>query len=327
MKIVITGGGTGGHVFPALVVANRLRKENHQIYYFGNPGCIELELCKKEDIPFYAISSKSTLKKDASFFLQNSKGVLKAISHLKKIKPDIIYSTGGYTTAPVISAAKVLGIPFVLHEQNAVIGMVNRLFRNSSKHFLHSFPYEQKEGERVIGNLSRFPEVASRDEQYIVFMGGSGGASVINDLATRYAKHNPKKQVLLLAGRNYQVQEVVENLTVYPFVENMLDVLSKAEIVVARAGSTTLAELSSQGIPSIIIPMPNSADNHQQKNAEYYEWKRAIIKVNQDEYVYETLCNAINRTNKKDKKTMSANFLKCYNSTSVNQIIELLTSR
>lgn len=326
MKIVITGGGTGGHFFPAYTIAKRLLNEKHDVFYFGNKECIEYEYINKDEIPFYDIPSKSTIHKDVSFFLQNSKGVLKSLSFLKKIKPHVIYSTGGYTTAPTIAAAKMLKIPYVLHEQNTVVGLVNRIFRNGAEQFIHSFPFEHKEKEKVIGNISRYTQPSNREEKYIVFIGGSGGASKINELAVNYAKENPKRQIILLSGRNYIVNNVLDNLKVYPFVENMSEIFSKTDIAVARAGSTTLVELSSLGIPSIIIPMPNSADDHQAKNAEYFEWKNAIIKINEDEYVFETLRNTINKMNKKEKKQLSKNFHRCYNFDAENQIIQVITS-
>lgn len=327
MKVIVTGGGTGGHFFPAITIAKLLRSENIEVYFMGNSKGIEFKGCLRENVPFYDIPSKSTSKKNFNFVFQNSKGVLKAIAYMKNIKPDIIYSTGGFTTAPILAAAHLLKIPFIIHEQNAVIGLVNRLFRSRAQSVIHSFPFEQKPGEVFLGNISRYNEVVARTDEYVVFMGGSGGAAKINELAIKYAKQNPLKKVLLLAGRNYTLYEELPNLKILQFENDMLSVYSKAEFVVARAGSTTLSELAALSIPSIIIPMPNSADGHQQKNADYYEWKNAIIKVNQDEYVYETLCNAINRTSKKEKRNLVKNLSSCYDSSVERQIVSIILNK
>ncbi|MFP3725842.1 UDP-N-acetylglucosamine--N-acetylmuramyl-(pentapeptide) pyrophosphoryl-undecaprenol N-acetylglucosamine transferase [Priestia filamentosa] len=321
MKIVVTGGGTGGHLFPALLICEELIKEGHKVYYFGNAKCIEKEETTKRNIPFCAIPSKNTSKKDLKFVVENTRGILKAIRTMRKIKPDVVYSTGGFTTAPVLSAASFLKIPYVLHEQNTVVGLVNKIFRKNSSSFIHSFPFDVLSHEKVIGNLSRYEEEIKREESYVVFMGGSGGAKFINELAIQYAKDNPHKQVCLLSGRNFETSESLSNLTTFGFIEDMRDIYKKAEVVIARAGSTTLAELSFYGIPSVIIPMPNSADNHQEKNAEFYDWKNAIIKISQDEYAYYTLSNAINKLSDELKKSLSTSFKACYNIQGKKQIM------
>lgn len=322
MKIVVTGGGTGGHFFPALLIAERLIKDGNEVNFLGNPLYLEKEGAEKRNIPFFPIPSKNTLKKDIPFLIDNAKGIFIALKTLRQIKPHVIYSTGGFTTAPVIAAARILGIPFVIHEQNAIVGLVNRVFRSSSSSFIHSYPYEQKNGEKVIGNLSRFSEIPKRQEQFVTFMGGSGGAHFINELALAYAKNHPSKKVVLISGKNYDLQNEFPNLTIHSFVDKIVDIYKNSEIVIARAGSTTLSELSFLGIPSIIIPMPNSADNHQEKNADFYDLKHAIIKISQDEFTYQTLVNALNKINKAEKKRLSTNIKFCYNKNAEDEIIQ-----
>jgi len=322
MKVVVTGGGTGGHLFPAILICEELIRNGHEVYYFGNAKCIEKTETAKRNIPFYAIPSRNTSKKDIKFVVENTRGILKALRILKKIKPDVVYSTGGFTTAPVLAATSYLKIPFVLHEQNTVVGLVNKIFRKSANSFIHSFPFDVEEHEKMIGNLSRYDDELQRTESHVVFMGGSGGAKFINQLAVQYAKDNPHKQVCLLSGRNFEMTESIPNLSIQGFVEDMREIYRKSEVVIARAGSTTLAELSYYGIPSIIIPMPNSADNHQEKNAEYYEWKNAIIKISQDEYTYHTLSNAVNKLSRDLKKSLSTYFKSCYNKNAKSQIIK-----
>lgn len=326
MKIVVTGGGTGGHFFPALLIAERLIKDGNEVFFLGNPLHLEKEGAEKRNIPFFSIPSKNTLKKDIPFLIDNTKGTIIALRTLRQLKPHVIYSTGGFTTAPVIAAAKILGIPFVIHEQNAIVGLVNRLFRSSSSSFIHSYPYEQKKGEKVIGNLSRFSEIPKRQEQFVTFMGGSGGAHFINELALTYAMNHPSKKVVLISGKNYELPDVLPNLTIHSFVENIISVYKDSEIVIARAGSTTLSELSFLGIPSIIIPMPNSADNHQEKNAEFYEWKHAIIKISQDEFTYQTLVNTLSKLNKSEKKRLSTGIQSCYKNNAEDEIIQEIRS-
>lgn len=322
MKIVITGGGTGGHLFPALIIAKELQNLGHEVYYFGNKRFIEREHVKKEGIPFIHIPSKSTLKKDVQFVLENGNGVIKAASKLKQINPNVVFSTGGFTTAPVLAAAYLLKIPFVLHEQNARIGLVNRLFRKKASSFIHSYPYQVKGHEVCIGNLSRYEETIQRISHFVTFMGGSGGAKFINELAIEYAEKHPSTEVLLLSGKNYEIKKTYQNLKVFPFVEDMINIYKMSDIVVARAGSTTLAELSALGVPSVVIPMPNSADNHQMKNAEYYQEKESVILIKQSDQTLEELEETLKKSTRQKKTILSHKIKACYNREAKNQIIQ-----
>ena len=322
MKIIITGGGTGGHYYPASLIAKRLIKEQHEVFYFGNENYLEKKECDKNDISFFHVSSKNTSKKNISFFVENLKGVKSALSLIRKIKPHVVYSTGGFTTAPVVLAAMMLKVPIVLHEQNAVVGLVQRLFRRKATSFIHSFPYDVRKNENLIGNLSRYQDELLLKKEKIVFLGGSGGAKFINELAITIAELIPTEQFLLISGKNHDGLKGTDNLTIHKYVEDMLEVYSVADLIIARAGSTTLAELSSLGLPSIIIPMPNSADNHQVKNAEFYSSKEAIIQINQNEKTKEELLLLLKMITEDDKNKLIGNIKELYSQESENRIIK-----
>lgn len=321
MKVVVTGGGTGGHFFPALSVVEELQISGHDVCYFGNNDFIEAKECRKRNIPFISIASKSTLKKNISFVLKNVQGVLQSIVQLQKQKPDVVYCTGGFTTAPILLAAKILHIPYILHEQNAVVGKVHRMFRKNASDMLHSYPNTVLNQEPIVGNISRFEGKWNTFSDTITFLGGSGGAKKINELAIQYAKDHPHERIILVSGSNYTLEEELPNVKLLQFVEEMDEILSLSQVVISRAGSTTLTELSAFGIPSIIIPMPNSADNHQMKNAKYYEEKDGIILLEQDDSTYERLKDTLSSLDREKKNSLSHNIRSLYQDQALSHII------
>jgi UDP-N-acetylglucosamine--N-acetylmuramyl-(pentapeptide) pyrophosphoryl-undecaprenol N-acetylglucosamine transferase len=300
MKIVVSGGGTGGHIYPALALTREIQKKNKdaQFLYIGTMNGLESKLVPRENIPFKSIHITG-FKRKLSF--ENIKTIfrfLKGVSDSKKIlkdfKPDIVIGTGGYVCGPVVYAAAKLHIPTIIHEQNSVPGLTNKFLSRFVSKIAICFA-EAKEyfpAEKVVftGN-PRASEVMGQDgvkgrlsaglsttKPAVLIFGGSRGARPINDAVVQALPDLAEKayQVLYVTGEVHydQVKKEVElvgnpkNVIIKPFIHNMPEVLAGIDLVVSRAGATTLAEITSLGIPSILIPSPYVTNNHQEKNAK-----------------------------------------------------------
>ncbi|WP_342430513.1 undecaprenyldiphospho-muramoylpentapeptide beta-N-acetylglucosaminyltransferase [Neobacillus sp. FSL H8-0543] len=300
MKIVVSGGGTGGHIYPALALIREIQKEsniNAEFLYIGTKNGLESTLVPRERIPFKAIHitgfkrklSIDNIKTVVRFFT----GVRDSKRMLKEFKPDIVIGTGGYVCGPVVYAAAKLKIPTIVHEQNSVPGLTNKFlsryvnkiaicFDEAKEHFPDDkvvFTGNPRASE-VIGKdgiQGRLSAGLSTTLPVVLIFGGSRGARPINDAVIKSLSELGEKpyQVLYITGDvHYQeVKDEVElvgnpkNVVIKPFIHNMPEVLAGVDLVVSRAGATTLAEITSLGIPSILIPSPYVTNNHQEKNA------------------------------------------------------------
>lgn len=300
MKIVVSGGGTGGHIYPALALIREIQKTNKdaQFLYIGTINGLESKLVPRENIPFQSIYITGFKRK---LSLENIKTIfrfLKGVSDSKKIlkdfKPDIVIGTGGYVCGPVVYAAAKLGIPAIIHEQNSIPGLTNKfLSRYVSKIAIcfteakEYFPAEKvvftgnPRASEVIGKdgvKGRLSAGLSTNKPAVLIFGGSRGARPINEAVIQALPELAEKayQVLYVTGDvHYEnVKKEVElvgnpkNVVIKPFIHNMPEVLAGIDLVVSRAGATTLAEITSLGIPSILIPSPYVTNNHQEKNAK-----------------------------------------------------------
>ncbi|MCM3123402.1 MULTISPECIES: undecaprenyldiphospho-muramoylpentapeptide beta-N-acetylglucosaminyltransferase [Bacillaceae] len=299
MKIAVSGGGTGGHIYPALALIREIQKKDEKVefLYIGTEKGLESKLVPRENIPFKSIHITG-FKRKLSFenvktVLRFLKGVRDSKKMLKEFNPDVVIGTGGYVCGPVVYAAAKMGIPTIVHEQNSVPGLTNKfLSRYVDKVAIcfeearQFFPEQKVE---LTGN-PRASEVLGQDGikgrlsaglklkvPTVLIFGGSRGARPINEAVVKSLTELSSKpyQVLYVTGDVHfeEVQKEVElvgnpeNVIIKPFIHNMPEVLSGVDLTVARAGATTLAELTSLGIPSILIPSPYVTDNHQEKNA------------------------------------------------------------
>jgi UDP-N-acetylglucosamine--N-acetylmuramyl-(pentapeptide) pyrophosphoryl-undecaprenol N-acetylglucosamine transferase len=324
-KVVITGGGTGGHFYPALSVAQEIKRRNNDadILFIGSRRGIEAKAAPAAGFPVKFIRSagfSANPKKLANFCLQNPVGLIQALSVLRKFKPDVVVGSGGFVSFPVLSAAKILKIPFVILEQNVLPGKVNRLMAKWSEKVLASFEASKKylpESKTVVtGNPVR-REIAeqTRDRAMknlnltdgiftLVITGASQGARSINNAVLKCLPEWKDKgwQILHLVGRNnyeemkknteYYISEFREEYRCIDYTEDMASIYAAADLVVARAGASTLAEITVRGLPAVLIPYPYAADNHQEKNAAWIE-EIGGAKVIPDGVVEEELCQVI----------------------------------
>lgn len=299
LRIVVSGGGTGGHIYPALALIREIQKDNKEaeFLYIGTEKGLESKLVPRDNIPFKSIHITG-FKRKLSF--ENVKTVyrfLKGVSNskkmLKEFKADVVIGTGGYVCGPVVYAAAKLGIPTIIHEQNSVPGLTNKfLSRYVNKIgicFDEAKDYFPEDKVVFTGN-PRASEVLNQDGikgrlsvglkldmPAVLIFGGSRGARPINEAVVKSLSELGSKpyQLLYITGDVHfdEVKKEVElvgnpdNVVIKPFVHNMPEVLSGIDLTVSRAGATTLAELTSLGIPSILIPSPYVTNNHQEKNA------------------------------------------------------------
>jgi UDP-N-acetylglucosamine--N-acetylmuramyl-(pentapeptide) pyrophosphoryl-undecaprenol N-acetylglucosamine transferase len=286
MRIVVTGGGTMGHITPLLEIIKEFKSRGiNRITYFGNKLGLENSIAEREEIPFVHIESQNTeglgkIKNTATFILKNILGIKQAIKYLDTIKPDLVVATGGFVSAPVLAAARYLNIPYVIHEQNRVVGKVNKLFMKGSSEVFYTFEGTKGGQEKRLGMTVGNPVKNFGFEmlgEKIVFLGGSGGSEEINELALEYARQNKQEKILLQTGikRKDRINKIIEeekleNIETLGFskIEN---IYKQSKVVIARSGSTTLSELIENEIPIITIPFEQSADNHQVENAKFIQ--------------------------------------------------------
>ncbi len=297
--VVLAGGGTGGHVYPALAMGEALQARGHSLRYYGDAGRLEGRVVPERGIPFHPIEApqypRGGVAGKARFAMQLLGAIVASRSLLKKHDVDMVLGVGGYISAPPVIAAWTLGIPRAVHEANVTPGMANRLCARVADLVL--LTYEQT-ASRLPGKAPREtvgcpvnPKVLEGDraaaferygldpdERTLLIVGGSLGAQTLNDLGIAIAK-NPDRshQLILVTGPTYfeatsaALDPLPEGVALVDYERKMPEAYAAADLVVARAGSSTLAELTALGKPSLLIPSPNVTDNHQEGNARGLE--------------------------------------------------------
>jgi len=316
MRLIITGGGTGGHIYPALVVGQIAVESGAELLYFGSLRGQESKACADRGIPFtgfpseplYSLRSIRGLK--ALVKLQLARGM--ARKALESAKPDVVFSTGGYSAGPVVAAARDLGIPYVIHTSDSIPARSSSLFAKQAAAFTCTFrstvkAMKEREVIRTGQPIRReLREAAKRsvDKGSAVFViGGSQGSSFLNETVPQAAvKSRSHVRYLHVSGPDHlqSTQARVESLgladryEVAPYLktEQMLKAYSEATVVVARSGGT-LAELALFGLPSVLVPLPNSANDHQAHNAEEFVEMKAATLLLQTEASPEKLASAV----------------------------------
>lgn len=329
MRIILTGGGTGGHIYPALALAKQIKEhhEDAEILYIGSGKGLESDIVPKAGIQFKPIEI-SGFKRSLSF--ENIKTIyrfFKSVSLSKKIirefRADAVIGTGGYVCGPVVYTAAKMGIPTLIHEQNVIPGLTNKfLSRYASRvavSFSGSAPYFPSNKVVVTGN-PRATEVAKADpergrsslslptrKKMVLVVGGSRGARAINEAFLQAIPQLEKSLdlhfVYVTGDVHYEkVKSVLdsmenspENISVYPFIYNMPEVLAATHLIINRAGASFLAEITSLGIPSILIPSPYVTNNHQEKNARWLEEHGASVVLLENELNADSLSEAIDK--------------------------------
>lgn len=293
MRILISAGGTGGHIYPALAIIEGFKKydKDLEVLYIGTKNRMEKDIVPKNGIPYYGIEiyglSKNIFKDIKDVFL-----IFKAKKEIKKkmleFKPDVVLGIGGYVTYPVLSVAKSLHIKTFIHEQNAIPGKTNKMiskyadiigisFRESAKYFPNrNVLYTgNPTGIRAL-NTPRITKSSlglNDDKPLVVVVCGSLGSESVNNAMKGYLKtlENKDYQVVYITGKNLYEEFIKikypKNVKVLPYLDNLTGLLKETDVLVARAGASTIAEVLSLKVPTIFIPSPYVANNHQYYNA------------------------------------------------------------
>lgn len=324
----ITGGGTGGHIYPAIAVADALSadKDTKDLYYVGNPDNLEFEIVKQKGYKFLPVKVKG-MPRNFEFELlkwcfELGLAWLKSCYYLLKYKPDAVFGTGGYVSAPILLACmsfvrgKKHRTPYMLHDCDAQPGLVTRKLATNAKCVSLAFECAadqiNNENCKVNGNPIRenFKTLTKENARKnlrlenkltICVMGGSQGARSINDATAAILKtlsQTEGVQVIFQTGkRNFErvIQQLIKNypeykndknLIVKPYFDDMVTVLKASDIAVSRSGSLSLSEICASGAASILVPYPHAAADHQRKNAKYMLEKGASLYL-EDEDVNE----------------------------------------
>lgn len=322
----LTGGGTGGHIYPCVSILNELKKAGFEaVYYVGNStnpefGIVSPICTKFLDVPVLGMPRKITPK-----FLKW--GFLLAVSILKcfyfalKFKPDAVFATGGYVSAPMVIVSNILKIPYVLHDSDACPGIVTRAFSANAKAVNLAF----SEGSRFIKKANTVTNFKNpvRDEFFtvstdearrefnpqgkfcVLIMGGSQGAKTVNNAAcglVNYFRNNDNIRIIFQTGRkNYDGVKaeleaaggVPENALVEPYFEKMYLPVSASDFIVSRAGSLSISEILAAKKPSLLVPYPYAAADHQRKNAREIEKTGAALYVEDKDLTAESLIKTV----------------------------------
>lgn len=296
---MMMAAGTGGHVFPALAVAKQLQQQGHQVSWLATPAGMENRLLKQHDIPIYQIDIQGVrgngiLRKLLAPFKVLA-ATLSAMRYMKQLKVDAVAGFGGYVAGPGGLAAKILGIPILIHEQNAVAGFTNTQLSRIAKTVCQAFPdtFAQSEKVQTTGNPVRQDILAlSKPEQRyqqrevaqqalkVLIVGGSLGAQALNKCVPLALKQlSVPLDVFHQCGQNKQEETLAVyqgapahlKVEVQPFIEDMAKAYADADLIICRAGALTVTEVATAGVAAIFVPLPSAVDDHQTANARFLE--------------------------------------------------------
>lgn len=289
--ILIMAGGTGGHIFPALAVAEKMRERGWRVVWLGNPEGMEARLVPQHGfemvwVKFGALRGKGLLRK-LLLPMNLLRGIWQAQKAIRQVQPNVVLGMGGYITFPGGMMAALLGRPLVVHEQNSVAGLANRVLAGVADHIATGFPEVLKKGVWA-GNPVR-PEIAAmappaerfagRDGALrLLVIGGSLGAQALNEIIPQgmaLLGANELPQIVHQAGEKH-IEALKANYAAVglpahcvSFIEDMAGAYEWADLVICRAGALTVAELAAAGVASILVPFPHAVDDHQTGNARF----------------------------------------------------------
>lgn len=326
MRLMVSGGGTGGHIYPALALIKQVKENepNSEILYIGTQKGLESKIVPNSGIDFKTINIQGFKR---SLSLENFKtiglflsSVVKARKMIKEFKPDVVLGTGGYVSGAVVFAASLMGIPTVIHEQNSVVGVTNKFLSKFVKKIAISFQdaASQFPSQKVVltGNPRATEVVNIKPESLgqfgldstvptVLIFGGSRGAEKINRVTVDSLEELVKKpyQTLFVTGRVHfdqiakeiDVEKLKSKVAILPYISNMPEILANISVIVGRAGATSLAEITALGIPSILIPSPYVTNDHQTKNAKSLVEDHAAELITENQLTSEKLMRSLDQ--------------------------------
>lgn len=293
MNLLVTAGGTGGHIYPALAIIEEFRKrdKNLQVIYIGTHNRMEKDIIPQNNIKYIPIEIYG-LTKNVFHDIKNlyliGKAKKKCLDVIEEFKPDIVIAAGGYVTYPVIMAARKKNIPIFIHEQNAIPGKVNRLTAKYASligvSFKETIKYLPKDKTIYTGNPTgnkalETPSISKEtlgfksDKKLVVIVMGSLGSMTINKAIQQFLleANSLDYQILYISGKNYyetlKNNKYPKNVKVLPYLNNLAGLFKNTDLLITRAGASTMAEIISLKVVSVFVPSPYVANNHQLYNA------------------------------------------------------------
>jgi len=363
----ITGGGTGGHIYPAMAVADALSKsgENIELYYVGNPNNLEYSICEQKGYKFLPVSVKGMPRKiDLSLIpwvFNLGISIVKSLFYISKYKPNGIFGTGGYVSAPIMIASILEGkTPFMMHDCDAKPGLVTRKLApyasSVSLAFDKAKSFITNDNCIVTGNPLRpeFKTLSKKlaketlnlepDKKVLLVMGGSQGAKSIDNAFGEIIKElseDNNLQIIFQTGKK-NFSDVIErlekiypnykknkNILIKPYFDDMITILKASDIVISRAGSLSLSEIFASDTAALLIPYPHAASDHQRKNAKFVEEQGACIYLEDNDTdpnsLKEIILNLLNNEEKRNKLKENSTKLAQYDALKniVNQFIKI----
>lgn len=318
---LVMAGGTGGHIFPGLAVAEALRETGWQVHWLGAAGGMECRMVPKqgfavETINFSGVRGKGWLSV-AFLPMRLIRAFWQSIRVIKKIQPHVVIGFGGYVTFPAGLMAVLLGKPLILHEQNSVAGLANRVLAQIADRVFTSFPAVLKNGECVGNPLRKAflnqepPELrfARRSGRMsLLVVGGSLGAKALNECIPRAIASMPQEQrpSVTHQGGEKQIEQlraayasagVQAELT--PFIEDTATAFAHADLIICRAGASTVSEIAAVGAPAVFVPYPFAVDDHQMHNAKFLCDQNAGVLLAQNDLNPERIVNLLQKEERK----------------------------
>lgn len=324
MRIMVTGGGTGGHTSPAAAVVEELRRRDPglELRWVGRRGGIEERVCSRLEIPFRAIAvagwPRRNRARQAWVGAVLALGMVQSWLLLRRFQPQVVFGVGGYVSLPLGYVAQRMGIPVVVHEQNRLLGMANRVLAPRAAQILLSYPDTAgsypAERSKAVGNPVRpaFAHPPASDAAraalgldpsvpVVLVIGGSQGARTLNSAVSEALSRLAEGEMQLIwmtgpgdaAAARVKADQASVRVHVHPFIDDIVTAYSAADLVVARSGASTTAELATLGKPAVLVPYPHAAENHQEQNARALEAGGAAVVLLDRECSGERLLHAV----------------------------------
>lgn len=318
LTVLVMAGGTGGHVYPALAVAERFQAQGLAVHWLGTRQGLEARVVPQARIPLHFVRVRGLRGKGVLSWVQAPARLLVALAQslgvMRRVRPDIVLGMGGFVTGPGGVAAWLLRRPLLIHEQNAIPGFTNRILGHLARVVMEAFPgsFPARYRARHTGNPVRSaiealpaPEVrlAQRSGPLrVLVLGGSQGARVLNEVVPLALRALPAPDMVrvchqagahhLEAARTHYAAAGMQAELV-AFIEDMAEAYGWADVVVCRAGAMTIAELSAAGAASVLIPFPHAVDDHQTHNARFLSERGAAVLIRQAEFTAQRLCGLL----------------------------------
>lgn len=320
MKAIIVAGGTGGHIYPAIAIMNKIKEneESSEFLYIGTSDRMEKDIIPALGIKFIGLEmtglNRSKPLSNIEVLHKFRKAIKESRKIIKEFNPDVVIGAGGYITAPVLYAAHLEGKPVLIHEQNSIPGVSNKFIGSFANRICVSLPNSMnlfpKDKVVYTGN-PRSEEIIKVDKLsktelgfkknkklVVVVMGSLGSTTMTEKIKELIPAFNDKDyQVLIITGKKYYDDykniEVSDNVKIEPFMDNLINLLKDSDLIVSRAGASTIAEITAIGLPAILVPSPYVTNNHQYKNAKELEDAGACKIVTEEDFSKETIIKAI----------------------------------